>query len=388
MASGQKKFMIELPLKIILTEVGTSFFISKKTKLLRFKLADNADEYGIAFTKFSPQSIQRMILLDYVSKIEISMSEFVSKRQEVMDLSKIIVYSILYKQFDRELFFELVKLDCVQKHNRANPSRIIDEETVINDKQLKEMISRSGAVIENLRKYILAPIWDEIAKSKDFSNEEKNIYLLMSEKFLNRLGLLNWYIILLFRSGNGLAEIIEAVRKLLKTYLEKSHIAEYISVMLMELALGSENKNICNAAKEMYPEENDIEMLVLNPEVRSKIVERLESLGQVVFLSWKLGGTSMAIGRQGRLQITLYNKNNEFQKSKDVIEARRLADTHKKNLADFYREMPEGEAGVDLGLYYLSYLDDACKKIGIKFKSLVNQFTDSDLMVIDLVFHF
>lgn len=388
MASGQKKFMIELPLKIILTEKGTSFFIGKKTKLLRFKLADNADEYGIALARFSPQSIQRMVLLNYISKVEISMSEFVSKRQEIMDLSKLIVYSILYKQFDRELFTALIRLDCIQKHNRANPGRIIDEKTVINGKQLKEMIAGSGTLIENLRQYILAPIWDEIAKNTTYSNEEKNIYLLMSEKFLNRLGSMNWYIILLFRSGNGLSEIMEAVRMLLKTYLEKSHIAEYISVMVMELALGSENTNIRNAAKEIYPEEKDIDMLVLNPEIRSKIVEHLEKLGQLVFLSWKLGGTSMAIGRQGRLQITLYNKNNEFQKAKDTIEERREADTHKKNLADFYREMPEGEAGVDLGLYYLSYLDDACKKIGIKFESLVNQFTDSDLMVIDLVFHF
>src|SRR5574344_1667008 len=100
MSAAEKKFMLELPLKIILTEDGASNFISHKKKLLRFKLADNVDEYGISLNRFSPQSIQSMILLDYISKIEISMSEFVSARQEVMDLSKVIVYSLLYKQFD------------------------------------------------------------------------------------------------------------------------------------------------------------------------------------------------------------------------------------------------------------------------------------------------
>ena len=58
----------------------------------------------------------------------------------------------------------------------------------------------------------------------------------------------------------------------------------------------------------------------------------------------------------------------------------------KKTLIDFYRDVPDG--GTDLGLYYLSYLDDACKKVDVKFESLVNQFSASDLTVINLIFNF
>ena len=64
------------------------------------------------------------------------------------------------------------------------------------------------------------------------------------------------------------------------------------------------------------------------------------------------------------------------------------ADLNKRSLIDFYRQMPEGQEGTDLGLYYLSYLDDACKKVNVKFESLVNQFTSSDLTVITLKFNF
>ena len=71
MCASCKKFMLELPLKVILTENGCSNFISHKKSLIRFKLADNIDEYGISLNKFSPQSIQSMLLLDYISKIEI-----------------------------------------------------------------------------------------------------------------------------------------------------------------------------------------------------------------------------------------------------------------------------------------------------------------------------
>ena len=86
MSAAGKKFYLDLPLKVVLTEEGASHFISHKKKLLRFRLADNQEEYGISMDHFSPMSLQNMILVDYVSKLEISMSEFVSKRQEIMDL--------------------------------------------------------------------------------------------------------------------------------------------------------------------------------------------------------------------------------------------------------------------------------------------------------------
>ena len=109
---------------------------------------------------------------------------------------------------------------------------------------------------------------------------------------------------------------------------------------------------------------------------------------ELVFLSWKIGGGSAAIGKQGSLNITLYNKDDEFQEVKENIESKMSANTHKKSLIDFYRQMPEGEGGTDLGLYYLSYLEDACKKVSVKFESLVNQFSASELTVINLKFDF
>ncbi len=388
MAGGEKKFILELPLKVVLTEEGTSNFINNNKKLLRFRLADNVEEYGISLNKFSPQSIQSMILLDYISKIEISMSEFVSSRQEVMDLSKVIVYSILYKQFDREVFSALIACDCIKKHNRANAASLIDERTKMPERQLRALLQNKDKIITETRKIILEPIWNSILNNKDYSSEEKNIYLLMSEKFLNRLSLMNWHILTKFHKNEGVTEMFIAVRNLLNSYMEKSKVAEYISVMVMELALNNENTNIRKEARNMYAGVDDIDALIFDPEVRSKIVQELQRKHELVFLSWKLGGGSKSIGKQGKLSITLYNKDDEFQEVKENIEMAKNANNNKKSLIDFYRELPDGQEGTDLGLYYLSYLDDACKKVGVKFESIVNQFSTSDLTVINLNFNF
>ena len=383
-----KKLMLDLPLKLILTEAGASNFISHRKNLKRIKLADNVEEYGVSLNKFSPQSVQNMLLLEYISKIEISMSEFVSKRQEVMDLSKLIVYSVLYKQFDREIFQAFIASDCVRRHNRQNPAQLIDEKTNMGEMKLRQILSTKNGLIEQTRKAILAPIWKAIISNKDYSPEEKNVYLLTSEKFMNRLGLMNWYIITKFSKDENFSEMISSVRSLLTKYMDKSKVAEYISVMVMELALNNENANIRKEAQQMYADRDDISTLVLDPDVRKKIVRELESKHEQVFLSWKIGGGSSSVGKQGRLHITLYNKDDEFQEVKENFEMKAQADTAKRSLVDFYRELPEGQEGTDLGMYYLSYLDDACKKVNVKFESLVNQFTASGLTVINLIFNF
>ena len=384
----EKKPLLNLPLKVILTQEGASHFINRKKKLLRFRLADNAEEFGVSLSTFAPLSLQSMILVDYVSKIEISMPEFVSSRQEIMDLSKLVVYSVLYKQFDREVLTALLATECVRRHNRANPSQLLDEKTHISESILRSRMENSEKVISEARTEILKPIYESILKDENLTPEEKNVFLLMTEKFLNRLSLFNWYIIVKFFKKEGFSEILSGIRQIIQQYMEKSKIAEYISLMVMELALNCENANMRKEAKNMYRGVEDSEAVLYEPEIRKKIIQELENKHELVFISWKLGGGSMSIGKQGRLQITLYNKDDEFQEFKENIQEKKSANLAKKSLIDFYREIPEGQGGTDLGLYYLSYLDEACKKVNVKFESLVNQFASSDLTVINLNFNF
>ena len=387
MSAGDKKFMLDLPLKIVLTDEGASHFISRKQKLLRFKLAEGVEEYGIGLSHFSPASIQNMILVDYISKIEISMPEFVSHRQDVMDLSKIIVYSILYQQFDKEIYEGLIKCDCVRVHNRQNPRQLIDEQTRIPDAQLRKHLAIKDNVIQQCRQMILDPVWKSIMANSDYSPEEKNVYLLMTEKFLNRLSLMNWYIITMFYKKNGFDAMLSILRTTLKEYMDKSKIPEYISLMIMELALNCENTNMRKEANILYKGIDNSETLVYDQEIRAKIINQLIQKKELVFLSWKIGGSSSAIGKRGSLNITLYNKADEFQEVKDDIESKMSANTSKTSIVDFYKQM-EDEGDTGLGLYYMSYLDDACKKVGVKFESIVNQFSSSDLTVINMKFNF
>lgn len=388
MAAGEKKCVLKLPLKIILTQEGSTFFIKQNKKLLKFKLADNVEEYGIFLDEFTPASIQRLLLIDYISKIETSKPEFVSSRQETMDLSKLIVYSVLYRRYDAYIFNKILSSDVIKRWNRLNPANIIDEKTHINDNFLRNILKKNEQLIYEAKQEILSPLYTFINKNTSLLPEEKNIQLLLSEKFMNNLRPFTWFIITKFKDADGFDNILRTIRSSLTEYMDKAKIAEYISLMLMELVINAENTNLRKEVKNMYKGSVDPNTVMFDPNIRKKVIAELERKHEVVFVSWKLGGGSTSIGTQGKLQIVVYNKDDQSETVRESINDKKNADLKKKSLIDFYREIPEGDEDTSLGMYYLSYLSEACEKVNVRFESNANQFRDSDLTVINLSFVF
>ncbi|MCK7470895.1 MAG: hypothetical protein MZU95_08990 [Desulfomicrobium escambiense] len=189
------------PSKLVLTEEGTTFFIRNNKKLNKFKLADNVEEYGIFLDKFSPLSLQRMLLVDYVSKVEISKSEFMSSRQEIMDLSKLVVY---WHPLPPVRFLHLRPRPRVRRSSRSGTASIRPTSSTrrpsINDAFLQNVLKRKGS--RHPRDQAADPrtaVFAYINQNTALLPEEKNIQLLLSEKFLNNLRPFIWFIIAKFK---------------------------------------------------------------------------------------------------------------------------------------------------------------------------------------------
>ena len=380
----ERKTVLDLPIKVVLTEEGTSFFIRKGKNLQRFKLADNVEEYGLVLDSVTPASLQRMMLVDYIAKVEVAKSEFMSSRQEIMDLSKLVVYSVLYRQYDSFIFTRVLASDVIKKWNRLNPANIIDDKTRINDTFLQSVIKDKEKDINDIKQQILSPMSSIISRNASLLPEEKNVQLLLSEKFLNNLRPFTWFIVTKFKGADGYEQLVKDIRISLAEYMEKSKIAEYVSLMVMELAMNAENSNLKREAKAIFKGAVDLNAVLFDPNIRRQVLDSLERRDELVYLAWKIGSRNASIGTQGRLQITLFNKESEYRNMKEAFDEKKNADLKKKSLQDFYRQLPEGEANSELGLYYLSYLSEACEKVNIKFESLVNQLPGSDFSVITL----
>ena len=380
----ERKSVIDLPVKLVLTEEGTSFFIRKGKNLKKFKLADNVEEYGIVLDTFSPASLQRMMLVDYISKVEISKSEFMSTRQEIMDLSKLVVYSMLYRQYDAYIFARVLASDVIKKWNRLNPANIIDDKTKINDGFLQSVLKEKEKDLLEIKQEILAPMYSYISKNSSLLPEEKNVQLLLSEKFLNNLRPFTWFIIAKFKGSDGYEQLIKDIRTSLAEYMEKSKIAEYVSLMIIELAMNAENSNLKREAKAIFKGAVDMNAVLFDPNIRQAgaRVPRAQGRARLPLVEDGLEGRHR--GHAGQAPDHSVQQGVRIPTVKETIKDRKSANLTKKSLQDFYKQLPEGEANTELGLYYLSYLSEACEKVNVKIESSSTRCPGSDLTIITL----
>ena len=386
MSTERRKKILELPIKIIFNEEGINFFIKSNKRLERFRLADEIEQYGIFFDSFSPASVQKMLLINYISYLEISRPEFVSKRQEVMDLSKLITYGTLYRRFDEMVFAKVLESEVIKKWNRANPSAIIDRKTSINETYLTQSLEKNKAVTQSLKQEILRTLVSQVMQNDTLLPEEKNIQLFLAEKFLSNLRPLVWFVLTNFKDSDELLPLLNDIEVILQDFMLKAKIAEYLSLMTMELAIMAENSNMQNFAKARYKGTLDPMSVMYDPEMRKMIVEEMKARNQNVFLSWKVGSdNAKAITARERLQVKIYNKEAGYLDLKKSIDDTKSVKLKQRSLMEFYKEGPDENAGsTELGLYYLSYLSEECQKVGVHFESLVNQIRESNLTVITL----
>jgi hypothetical protein len=383
-----KKSIFELPLKFVLTEEGSSVFMRQNRRLVRLKMGDNSEEYGLSLDKTGAASLQRMMLVNYISKLEISGVDPVACRGEIIDFSKLLVYGLIYRQFSIVSFSQLLASEPIKKWNRANPFNIIDGKTQFKEGFLRSFLQEYAQEAAALRRELLQPLHASIAKDNKYLAEEKNIQIFLSEKFVEMMNPAIWFLLHRFRDTKDAASLLSEIRTCLIEYMEKTKIAEYVALMIIELAVNIENLNIQREAKSLYKNTSiDMNSIVMDPKLRAPIIEELRRKNSLVTFSWKFGGTSSSIGTRGRFQITLYDKETNYKEIRESIDATKSADVNRKNLSDFYRDLSKSGADSELGMYYLSYLNEACEQVGIRFESMVNQVQNTDVTVTTLSFY-
>jgi hypothetical protein len=387
MASREQKKIFELPLKFIFTEKGSSALMHQKVRINRLKMGDKTDDYGVFLDKVTPGSLQRMLFSDYVSKLEISGVEPVENRAEIIDLSKLIIFSLLYGKYNYESLSRVLSADIVKKWNRGNPYSIIDGKTQFKEGFLKQYLAEHSEELKEIRGDLLNPLNDNISRKEDLLAEEKNQQILLAEKLLTFADPLIWFVLLKFHSGKDYLFLIRDVRLCLEEYMKKSVVAEYAAMMIIELACNIENLNLLREAQLFYNLKRiDMHQVLQDPKIRIPLIEELRKKNSLLTFSWKIGGADSSIGTRGRFQVILYDKEIHYREMRDCFEATKSADISRFDLPEFYKLLLKEGNDLDLGMYYLSYLNEACDNVGVKFEAMVNEVHHSGLTVTILSF--
>lgn len=386
MSTTKRNPKLDLPIKLIFTQKGINFFIRNNKKLNKFVMADDTIQYGVSFSEVTPPAVQHMMLLGYIDRIEVDRVEFMSKRSELVDLTKILVYGYFYRQFDDEVSQIILNSSLVKNWNRNNPSSIIDEKSVINESYLENLL-QDGAIKKQILREIASSIALNIKKDDKLLNEEKRIKLFLIERFVDGIRPVCWFVLHRFHNEKNYDEVIKELSRVLDLYLDRSTIAEYLAMVIMELLTAGENSNLKSYVDEIYKGQISQQKLMTDPDTRNRIFAEMERKKLCLSLAWAIGNpNSTSIGTSNRLKILIYSKGYVFENMKDMIEESNTPQQKGKNISDFYDQV--GSMTTELGMNYINYLDEACRKVGIKFKPLVYQIRNNSNSVICLDFHF
>lgn len=377
---------LDLPIKLIFTQTGINFFIRSNKKLNKFVMADDTVKYGVSFSEVTPSAVQHMLLLGYIERIEISRVEFTSRRADLIDLTKVLVYGNFYRQFNDEVSHLILNSKVVKKWNRNNPSSIIDSKSAINESFLADFLKD-----ENIKKQILKEIAStaaiNIKQDDKLLKEEKRIKLFLIERFVNGIRPVCWFVLHRFRGDENYSEVINEVSKVLDLYLDRSSIAEYLSLVIMELLTAGENSNLKSYVDEVYKGQIRSEELMIDPKVRNRLFGEMEKRKDFLSLAWTIGNpNTTSIGTENRLKILIYSKELVFDHMKDMLDENSDTSHIGKNLNDF--DDQEVGFNTEMGMNYINYLNEACKKVSIRFKPFVYKIRNNNNSVVCLDFSF
>jgi hypothetical protein len=284
------------------------------------------------------------------------------------------------------MFKILLDSDFVKQWNRTHPTRVIDSSARFNDQYLKTALHEKRNEIQELAGNILAPIVHDIRCDRSLTPRERTIKEYTAEKHLTFLRRITWYL-LISQELRTSPVLLSQVRSCIREHLAKAHIAEYLALMVMELATYTETDKMTKFAKTHFRHEY-IGQLFFNEEFRNRVLKRMVSKQELLYMQWRFKGSGNSITNDCKMQVTLLNKAAEYRTLKRQIENQSRINTQGRSLLDFYSQIPEEKLDTQLGLYYLSYLDEECRKRDIRLETMVNQLSQDDLTVIILSLFF
>ena len=414
MVKTKRNKVISVPIRLLLTERGVDHFLKSNQPLSRFRLSNAQQEYGVELRDFTPATVQKMMRLDFVGKIELAVTDIAENRAGLIDFTKLVIYGMLYRQFDTEIFEALMESDLVRTWNRHNAKNPIDFQTNVNTAYLQRTLQRNPDGVAAMKRDVLEEVFRNITRSTTLITEEKRLHSLIAERFLDTLGPLTQFLLVAHRGSPSYHDMTALMQHRLTSYLQKTSVAEYLALMLLEVltslkhggslvrgrspdngrrngddAYGPRRAGVTTADPDGARAGSGVSGEHGAPGASPSDAEVDAECGaEAIGLLWKIRRHSRTPGDRGRLHLVISNRHNRFEEVKHAVNDRANHAVNRKSLNDFYLQDPEAADSNSLGLYYLSFLHEACRKVGIHFESFVHNVPEEDRTMVNLVLHF
>ena len=364
-----RKPMLEFPVRIALTDKGVRFFLRNRRRISQVRLSDGSLESGSIMQPVNAQALQGMICRAYVSTVEVARSEFRTRRNELIDLNKLIVYAVLYERFANHVHRFLLGSDFVDRWNREHPRNPIDARSRFSELPVEEFLGKHEPLQRRVAGVILArmeaglgPAGPRFRRGGERCADEHWPSISQPPAPLHVVPPAG---VQRNRPSRGLAG---------KDRKAPGQVREESGRRGLPLfhhhgngRLRGERQTAGDGAPALPG--RGIPGLEDDEGLRSQVRTHLESHKDFLYLTWRIRHGDLPRAVRPALQVDLINKCYDFHFLKAQMDSRKRIDVRERSLADFYEQLPESHSDGDFGQYYLSYLEQACTHFRMPFES-------------------
>ncbi|HCL57551.1 MAG TPA: hypothetical protein DHW82_11160 [Spirochaetia bacterium] len=286
----------------------------------------------------------------YLKKVVLLSSALLENRTEWSHLVRDLTYIL----FDKEVKEET---DRVFSQYGFNASKISKEE-------IESFSMNYQETREEFKKMLLFDTYTIVEDSKEIKDKDEKKKVLSD--FIESISEKHWYFLYVSARTEEKISIMEEMYQKLVKLLYIVNIADYLALLIMELAQNAEKAHYEWIAKNEFQQMEQTESFIRQKENRQKIKEKIEEKEIYLEISilWE------QIDDKHKLKISILNKGKIQEEKQEEVKNKIEVRTERKPLADLFHN-PDQELGAGLGLFYISYIKEECEKQFLEFSSFI-----------------
>lgn len=358
--SPTKTDTIDLEAKYFLNADGLDYCLKNRIPIRDLLGRDMGRSSGFEWRSCRVETLSRLVSGGFLSAVEATRPEFVTVRESLVKLAGVVLTGLLLSRFRADLWRRVSSDSSV-----ASLAHLMREGGLSGRKAAVRL--GSGARLDALRSAIGAECAGAAAASgcPDEDGEPGarcgRLIAAIDEELLRMLALAD-------------AAPVGAVAQIVLAYAGRMGVAEYLSLILVEIIQLAEKSYLHNLAERdryvrTHPQE--LQRLLATPSFRERLMEIAAIRGESMLLRVDLSPPLPGAGGLRRMDISTRTRGLiGYGSRNDVLNGKAKA-VRTMDLAALLSFAAGNDAGAKLGLIYYSNLAEACAKVGMLFSSSV-----------------
>jgi len=363
------KGFIDIPASIVLSAEGLHVLSKSKTAIGRVPARGGATKEGLLSQAFNAATVQKFIMNSYIEELYYASPEFLTKRNQIISTTNLVIYAMLYKMLSPTLARRVIESPVLREHNRRNPKNAIIDFKNVPQKVMDDFLAKNKAILARIEHEMIDAVLTRITTDKALPEEDKIVRMRSLEKFVRWVDKRIWYLYLIIYQTPLKAEIEQAYVELFYQYLDNTQIAVHTGNLVMEFIQNAEKAHLERLiVRNGLADRDKVDAYLRNKMNREQVIGLAARGKERLEITWHFQADRVNSGKVYNVKIILSNYGLITESTRDSLAKKMKTDTAGISLSDFYEQPSEsGKLGAGLGLLYNSYLEDVCRAKGIRY---------------------